>query len=150
MNAKKLHYLNLDFSKIQAACPKAVKEVIEWFCNKKDLIEGLIGMDGGNAKKEEIQEAMKHVVPMIIQYDPRKLYDFFDDWEIIISISQHEGDMFTVHNSRTKHSVAAENRAEAELIGFTEAFKELEKQLSDEKASNTAQQGKAGVESPTL
>jgi len=136
MTNKKLHYLNLDFELINRNCPRAVEAAIDWFCNKEDLINGLIGMDGGQASKKEITEAMKHLVPMLIQYDPRKLYDFFDDKGIIISVTQHDNDMFAVYNSITKHSVASDSRNQAEAIGFTDAFAVLEKQLTDEKASN--------------
>jgi len=129
-------YLKLDFDGvIYPKYPQCVKAITNWFASREDIIMGLIGIDGGDmtdeASKNQIRDLMVQIVPVIIQNDPRKLYEFFDDQGIRIFIGDHpDGNtMFTYHNSRINHSFSAENRIDAEKGGFLGAFDVLEKEL---------------------
>lgn len=127
-------YLNLDFDGvIYPRFPQSVKAVIAWFCSREDIIEGLVGMSGDKASKEEIKEAFKQVAPIIIQHDPRKLYEFFDDQGIKICIGVHpdSDSMFVYYNSVKKESFTASIRSEAERLAFVDAFNILEGRLRD-------------------
>lgn len=131
----KATYLKLDYEGINKVYPKSVQKVIEWFCSREDIIEGLMGMDGNTATKDEIKAAFTQIVPTIIQHDPRKLYEFFDDQKIVIYIEHlpDSDNRFVYHNSKVSHSHPADDRIEAERGGFIDAFDVLEKELSGKK-----------------
>jgi|SRR5882762_55664 len=132
--SEKPTYLKLDFDGvIYPRFPQSVKAITDWFCSREDIIEGLIGIDGGTLSKEEVVVIMKQVVPVIIQNDPRKLYEFFDDKGLYISINLFvgaEGDIgFNYYVFKSPHSNSRKTRIEAEEGGFLEAFSVLEEQL---------------------
>ncbi len=127
-------YLKLDFDGvIYPRFPQSVKAIVDWFSSREDIVEGLMGIDGGAASKDEIREILKLVVPAIIQNDPRKLYEFFDDKGILISIALVDpGDTrFAYFHNKDYHSFSADNRILAEEGGFMKAFEYLEKELQE-------------------
>lgn len=141
---EKATYLKLDFDGvIYPKFPQSVKAITNWFCSREDIINGLLGIDGGEATKEEIRGIMGQIVPVIIQNDPRKLYEFFDDQGIIISIAVHtdlEG-RFIYFNSKENHSFSADNRILAEEGAFLGAFSVLEKELQAKGGTNEERKG---------
>lgn len=130
-------YLTLSYDDIVGKYPKVVNSIVSWFCAKQDIVGGLMGMEGDGATADEIKEAMKQVVPMIIQHDPRKLYEFFDEKDIRIFISAYPDDdsIFIYHNSSTNHSLTADSRIDAEERAFMDGFILLEKQLTHGKGT---------------
>lgn len=133
-------YLKLDFDGIiYPQFPQSVKAITDWFCSREDIVEGLIGIDGGAATHPEIKAILVQIVPVIIQNDPRKLYEFFDDRKIFISVTTYvsaEGEVgFNYYVFNAPYSDSAKTRIEAEERAFLKAFAVLEKEL----------QGKGGV-----
>ena len=131
-------YLKLNYEQVVRLYPKSVARIAEWFASKKDIIEGLEAVEKGERSPEEqlkdrekLISTVKSIVPPIIQHDPRKLYEFFDEMGIIISVAEHPDSshttpLFNYYNSRTRESKSASSRQEAEGIAFMDAFKILE------------------------
>ena len=79
-----------------------------------------------NAEFEEVDM----LIDLVLSSDPRKLYDFFDQNDIRISISYNkETKMFTYVNDQLMQSSVSNDRATAEVKAFEEAFKTLEAML---------------------
>lgn len=131
-------YLKLDFDGvIYPRFPQSVKAITDWFASREDIIQGLLGIDGGAATHPEIKAILVQIVPVIIQNDPRKLYEFFDDQEIYISIAVHsDEDRFFYYHSKNHHSYSADNRILAEEGAFMKAFETLEKELQAKGGAN--------------
>lgn len=89
-------------------------------------------MSGDGASVEEVKAAFIQVVPIIIQHDPRKLYEYFDAQGVKICIGIHPDseEVFIYYNSVQKHSYPANSRAEAEKASFLEAFKIVEERIN--------------------
>jgi hypothetical protein len=141
-----LTYSHLDYDSISKEYRLSVRDIIKWFSSREDLIEGLGAIEGGGNKYKdnprELLVLLGQVVPVIIANDPRKLYEFFDDRDIRISIASHpdstddesnETPKFTYYNSVTKESRTAKYRGEAETNAFIDAFKLLEKRINGSK-----------------
>lgn len=76
---------------------------------------------------EEIEESdMTKLIDQVVGVDCRKLYDFFDENNIVISVSYYSEQMFTYTNSKQSFSNTRPTRAEAEVEAFKDAFKTLE------------------------
>lgn len=138
-----LTYSHLDYDLIVKECKLSIRDVIKWFSTRQDLIEGLGATEGDGAKYKnnprELLVLMGQAVPVIIANDPRKLYEFFDDRDIRISIASHpdstddelnDTPKFTYYNSVVKESKTAKTRGEAETNAFYDAFKLLEKRIN--------------------
>lgn len=125
-------YAKLDYSKVVAESPLAIRALINWFCSKEDIVNGFGAIEGeGDKYKKDprlMREMMAQVVPAIIQNDPRKLYEFLDDNKIRISIQEHpsstdETPLFTYYNSKVRESGVGNSRHEAEQLAFYAALK---------------------------
>jgi hypothetical protein len=116
----------LDFAQINARYPKAVKRITEWIFEQPEM----------KAVTEEYidpkhpKESKEQFTGLLIQMDPRKLYDVFDSFEIYISITQaDEGQAFSYSNNHDNAIYNAPGRHIAEVSAFHDAFEILEKQL---------------------
>lgn len=129
-----MNYLKLDYSDIRAKYPKAVKKLEEVFARDESIIQGLtqMGLDlGVVAKRGEKEDIIERIMAAIIHSDPRKLYDIFDDLNIIIEVSYNSFiNMWTYHNSVLQQSGTTDSRIQAEEKGFVQAFETLENQLN--------------------
>lgn len=121
----------LDYAEIYEKYPLSVEKIVDWFCANEDIVKGMLQAEG-DIRMDEMKNVMWKTVPMVIQFDPRKLYEFFDSRGIFINILGHpekEG-AFTCHNSKERVSEVGENRIEAEEKAFMRAFSILEKELA--------------------
>lgn len=130
--SKKTHLI-LDYEQISRKYPKTIEGIIKWLSDKQEVVEALVENGEAGNNRESILETLGQVVPMIIQFDPRKLYEFFDQRNVRIFISGHPDNdsIFIYHNSATNHSYPADSRIEAEEKAFIDAFAVLEKELKD-------------------
>lgn len=117
----------LDFLQIKARYPKAVAKITEWLFNQEELksaTEDFIDPENPEGAKEQF-------AGLLIQMDPRKLYDIFDSFGIYVSIRRDGGKFwFDVEGDSTDSiSQTAGNRHQAEQSGLHDAFELLEKQL---------------------
>jgi hypothetical protein len=115
----------LDFMQINARYPKAVKKITEWVFNQPELksaTDGFIDPTNPEGSKEQF-------VGLMIQMDPRKLYDIFDQFEIYVSVFK-DADSFwyAVNMEDPINAYGAKNRHQAEQTAFSDAFEILEKQ----------------------
>lgn len=123
-----MNYLQLNFSEIFDKYPKSVKKIISWFASREDLATYIRREN----PKANLLEIVTNMVPMIIQHDARKLYEFFDTQDIIISVYQdiHSGN-FVWTNSKSHYSSSADSRIEGEVAAFMSAFDYLESNSVD-------------------
>lgn len=80
-----------------------------------------------------------HIVRMWRTYNPRNLYDFFDEREIIINLcyyGENDGFSFDITDSQASglfESTEYKTRTEAESAAFEKGFEILEERLNKEK-----------------
>lgn len=121
-------YLNLDYAAIEKEYPLCISEISKWLMEKATIREGLknLGIDLQTNK-----EMLSQIVANVIQHDPRKLYDFFDDKKIRIFITDHTEfpNLFYSFNSIERNSKSFDSRWKAEKNAFMEALSQLEKTL---------------------
>lgn len=116
----------LDYAKIEARYPKSFDKINEWLFQQEELIKLTVEMTGD----KDLNEAKAQFTAMLIQLDPRKLYEVFDALGVKISIMYNkESNMWTHFNSKKDYSYTAGSRIEAEQTAFEDAFDELEKSL---------------------
>lgn len=122
-----MKYLQLDYSIIQSKYPRSLDKVISWFASRDDLVTYL-KRGGADDVLKVIKEQM---VPMVIQHDPRKLYELFDQLDIMISITKDDYNPFSFHcsNNKMKISNMHSSRIDAEQSAFMQAFDYLESTL---------------------
>jgi len=130
-------YLSLDYDFIKERFPLSLRAVEEWFLKNNDIAKGLkmLGADMTHSS------AMSKVVMSVIMFDPRKLYDVFDDLDCRICITdrpEYPG-TFCYYNSMKRESRVGTGRKNAELFAFMEAFEVLEKNLADGKNKERVQ-----------
>lgn len=129
----------LDFLQIEQRYPKSVKRIQQWLFEQEEL----------KAKTNEFvdpknpEESKRQFTGMLIQMDPRKLYDVFDSLGFMISISYAVYETENISEGYFTYDVVspnanerlietgkiAKNRIEAEQTVFHDAFEYLEKQL---------------------
>jgi len=138
-------YVKLDYAKVAKEAHLALRRLIEWFCSKEDIVAGFGEMEGEGQKYKDdpmlMRQVMGQIIPAIVANDPRKFYEFFDDFNIRISISEHpdstdENPSFTYHNSVKKESKVANTRHEAEQNAFYDAFKLLNSKILSDATAN--------------
>ena len=114
----------LDYLHIKGRYPKAVKKVVEWLFEQPELA----------AQTEQFvdpknpEESKEMFAGMLIQMDPRKLYDMFDSFGIHVGINPYDGGFsycVAVDNEETK-SYDAPTRIKAEVTAFEDAFHKLD------------------------
>lgn len=119
--------LLLDARLLREQFPIAVAKVEKWFVSSEKMRRamGYVGSDITD------MTVLSQVVDMIIQYDPRKLYDVFDSIGCRIYIAEHpdglESPGFVTYNSMIRESAVAATRVEAEHLSFMKAFELLNK-----------------------
>jgi hypothetical protein len=117
----------LDPGELRKAFPVAVARVEKWFVTNQK-IRGALGNVGADITDMAI---LSRMVDMIIQFDPRKLYDVFDELGCRIYVSEHpDGQIspgFITYNSMIRESAVANTRVEAEYLSFMKAFELLNK-----------------------
>lgn len=120
-------YLELDYDSISKDYPLSVKGIAKWLVSRKDVKENLQALlDDYKQDPEELFG--ERIVPMLVQHDGRKLFDYFDHNKIYINTTW-ENDMWLYFNNLSTHSSTAENRIEAEEKAIIEAFDLLENRL---------------------
>lgn len=113
-------YTTLDMKVIRDNYPKSVEAIGTW-------------MFSADKQPEDVplfvptKEALEETVNITLTFNPRLLFDFFDDKSIFISLFKNEDSLFTYYIS--DKSFVADNRNDAEINAFILAFQELEKQL---------------------
>lgn len=116
----------LDFIKIEARYPKSVAKIEEWLFQQEELKN----MGSEFIGDQDPEEAKKQFTAMLIQLDPRKLYEVFDSLGVKISVTYNNvTEMWTFFNSKDDYSYTANSRIEAEQTAFDDAFEELENSL---------------------
>lgn len=133
-----MKYLNLDYELIRKEYPHTVRKIEMWY-------EGLEHMNWNLlSEKHDKQELVVQLVSMVIQHDPRKLYDFLDEQGCRIFITDFEtqtgsleNPMFYYYNSVQRISKSAESRIEAERGAFMDAFKLLNENDKKEQVPST-------------
>lgn len=117
---------SLDYLNIEARYPKSIIKIKEWLFSQDELMKQTENFV--DPKKPE--ESKRQFVGMIIQMDPRKLYDVFDALGIYISVTYNKSiDVWTFYNSHQEYSYTADTRIQAEQTAFHDAFEYLEKTL---------------------
>lgn len=118
----------LDFIQIKARYPKAVAKIQEWVFNQPELqsvTDEFIDLKDPEKSKEMF-------VGMMIQMDPRKLYDIFDSFGITISVYKSDSSTFrssALGGEIPNNENLTSTRHDAEQSAFHDAFELLEKQL---------------------
>lgn len=116
----------LDYEKFQARYPKSIEKIKEWLFEQEELAK----MTDDMVVNGNPEEAKTQFTAMIIQLDPRKLYEVFDSLGVKISITYNTStEMWTFFNSKDDYSYTANSRIEAEQTAFDDAFEELENSL---------------------
>jgi hypothetical protein len=109
--------------------PESAKLVIDWFFSK--MIESL----NGSSVDEEFRNFMREQaldndkMGVMIDANPRMLFDVFDANEIFISINVVDR-KFTYRIDNLVNPTEYSTRKECELISITRAFEILENKLS--------------------
>ena len=119
----------IKYEELQKSYPEAIKTLKDWITLKRQVdIDTLRtnGLDVSNENIEEIQEWKEHFTELMVVYNPRGLFDFFDEQNIKICITLSDSDLWTYWNTSSGYSYTAGSRAEAEQKAFVEAFKLLE------------------------
>jgi len=116
----------LDFVQIKARYPKALAKIQKWVFEQPELQS--VTDEFVDPKNPEKSKEM--FVGLMIQMDPRKLYDIFDSFNIFISVSKGELDSFRSHvlGEDLHGGNIGSSRHEAEVSAFHDAFELLEKQ----------------------
>lgn len=119
----------LDFLVVENRYPKAVKAVTKWLFEQEELEKATKDF----VDKKNPDESKRQFTGMLIQMDPRKLYEVFDSFQIYISIRYSERAFWFDLESPTTKSVSATttSRILAEQTAFYDAFDILEKQLDE-------------------
>lgn len=118
----------LDFIQIKARYPKAVAKVQEWIFSQPELQS----VTDEFIDPKDPEKSKEMFIGLMIQMDPRKLYDVFDPLGIIVSVRFDQNRAFFVYSVSAKdHSgreCSVDTRHEAEVSAFHDAFDLLEKQ----------------------
>ena len=118
----------LDFTQILARYPKAVQKIKEWTFSQPELQS----VTDEFIDPKDPEKSKEMFVGLMVQMDPRKLYDIFDSFNIFISVSKGELDTFRSHvlgGDLPHGGNLVSTRHEAEQSAFHDAFEILEKQL---------------------
>lgn len=136
----KVTYTHLSFDRVSKDYKLSLRKFVHWLESKPDLIEGFGAMEGDGEKYKKdpkgFHDLLSGMMPSIVQNDPRKLYEFFDENNIRISITEHPDSsddlvIFTYFNSTKKTSKVVDSRGEAEQEAFYDAFAILEEKIKE-------------------
>ena len=115
----------MKISDLREQFPKGVASLTDWL--------------GGNLNKEyekmqaevELQDNINNLIELLLMYNPRELFDFFDYKGINIAIIPpiEKEDTWIHWNSKVEISLPATSRLLAEEAAFVDAFKQLERAL---------------------
>lgn len=120
---------SLDFVQVKARYPKAVAKIQEWVFSQPELLSTTDEF----IDPKDPEKSKEMFVGLMVQMDPRKLYDIFDSLGVHVSVFlgdvghwnyevQETGDLDAVLYS-------ADTRHEAEETAFHDAFELLENKL---------------------
>lgn len=122
----------LDFLQVKARYPKAVKKITDWLFDQEDLRS----VTGDFIDPKDPEGAKEQFAGLLIQMDPRKLYDIFDALGILMVVSfevqaPQQWSHLAVNFRSTESGIFGycSDRHGAEQTGFHDAFELLEKQL---------------------
>lgn len=114
----------LDFMQIKERYPKAVQKITEWIFNQPELVS----VTDEFVDPKDPEGSREQFTALLIQMDPRKLYDVFDSLDILVSVFKNDP-YWTVKIGETNSLISATSRHQAEVSAFHDAFEILEKQL---------------------
>lgn len=123
---------SLDFIQIKARYPKAVAKIQEWIFQQPELQS----VTDEFIDPKDPEKSKEMFVGLMIQMDPRKLYDVFDSlgYHVTVHYEPQLGAQWHYLALRmnsiddSKYGVASD-RHQAEQSAFHDAFELLEKQL---------------------
>jgi hypothetical protein len=110
--------------------PESAKFVIDWFFSK--MIESLNGSSVDEAFRNFMREQAldNDKMGVMIDANPRMLFDVFDANDIIIETSLYPNGEFTIKIGNQATTNSWKTRKEAELFAIDAAFDILENKLS--------------------
>lgn len=120
-------FLSLDAKKIITATPKAFDCLKAWVKGKH--LASAEGVDLADYRQQLEETITDEYLETVLVYNPRSLYDFFDEQDILISIDPNDVG-FTVCLHGDHEAATYPNRWKAEQVGFEVAFTTLENQLN--------------------
>lgn len=117
----------LNYDKVKEIFPKTLKAIQDWFHGRSDI--QMILSD--QALGRDHDEIILGYTRVMVAFDTRKLYEFFDEQKIRIYITDHPefDDLFFYYNSKSRNSKSAPSRIEAEESAFLDAFNLMETTL---------------------
>lgn len=109
--------------------PESAKLVLKWFFNKmiESLNIGSVDEEFRNFMREQALDNDK--IAIMIDANPRMLFDVFDENDVIIIIKYHDNFGFTWAVEEADDQSFYKTRKEAELSAIEVAFDILENQL---------------------
>ena len=109
--------------------PESAKLVLKWFFNKmiESLNIGSVDEEFRNFMREQALDNDK--IAVMIDANPRMLFDVFDENDVIIIIKYHDNFGFTWAVEEADDQSFYKTRKEAELSAIEVAFDILENQL---------------------
>lgn len=123
---------HLDFINIEARYPKAVKKIQTWLFEQSELKSQMESF----LKTGKEEESKRMFTGMLIEMDPRKLYDIFDSLGYLVTVhyepqlgAQWHHLAVRVNSTDDSKYGVAQDRHSAEQTAFHDAFELLEKQL---------------------
>ena len=128
-------FLSLNPQKIFESYPRSVEVLKLWF-----KMKSMVGMEDTEEIKKQLDEAINdQYLEQVLQYNPRLLYDFFDDKNIRCFVTPdglgpNTWEWFP--QSSANRSEFATTRQAAELQAFTEGFIILESKQQSISESN--------------
>lgn len=110
--------------------PESAKLVINWFFDKmiESLKDDSINEEFRNFMREQALDDKK--MSVMIDSNPRMLFDVFDVNDIIIETSLYPNGEFTIKIGNEATTKSWKTRKEAELFAIEAAFEILENKLS--------------------
>lgn len=120
---------SLDFVQIKARYPKAVAKIQEWIFKQPELQS----VTDEFVDPKDPEKSKEMFTALMIQMDPRKLYDIFDSLGIYVSVASKPGCFEYYVDEKGQEGLTMElsspSRHGAENSAFHDAFETLEKQL---------------------
>lgn len=119
----------LDFIQIKARYPKAIAKIQEWVFSQPELQS----VTDEFIDPKDPEKSKEMFVGLMIQMDPRKLYDIFDSLNVHASVFFGDVGQWNYETSKAGDPevslFSAPSRHLAEVGAFHDAFELLEKQL---------------------
>ena len=116
----------INIKEIQGSYPKAYSELKKW--TTKKLMEIQKHFIRNTFDLPEVKVTDK-IIEGVLFWNLRQLYDFFDNEEVVISISENADNSFSFYINSSKISNTFDNRLSCEDAAFYDAISILENSL---------------------